>query len=150
MTEAAESELLGSWSLVSAVQFFDDGERRDEFGPNPAGFLCYNPGGIVSATLGDSHRPRVAATDPQGASPEEYASAASRFIAYAGPFTVDPEKRTVTHHISISLYPNWQGEGQVRSFVVDGDRLNIVASPRTTDDGRSFHSELLWQRVERP
>ena len=47
------------------VEVFDDGERRDEFGPSPEGYLCYNPAGIVSATLGDSARPPVPAGDPQ-------------------------------------------------------------------------------------
>ena len=50
-------DLFGAWRLESAVEVFDDGERRDEFGPNPEGYLCYNPSGIVSATLGDSARP---------------------------------------------------------------------------------------------
>ena len=58
-------DLLGAWRLESAVEVFDDGERRDEFGPNPAGYLCYNPAGVVSATLGDSARPPVPAGDPQ-------------------------------------------------------------------------------------
>lgn len=54
--------LLGAWRLDSAVEVFDDGERRDEFGPSPEGYLCYTPGGIVSATLGDlaRHRSRPA------------------------------------------------------------------------------------------
>ncbi len=60
-------DLLGAWRLESAVEVFDDGERRDEFGPNPEGYLCYNPVGIVSATLGDSARPPVSAGDPQRA-----------------------------------------------------------------------------------
>jgi lipocalin-like protein len=37
--------LLGAWRLESAVEVFDDGERRDEFGPDPEGYLCYNPAG---------------------------------------------------------------------------------------------------------
>jgi hypothetical protein len=38
-------QLLGAWRLQSAVEIFDDGERHDEFGPNPDGYLCYNPAG---------------------------------------------------------------------------------------------------------
>ena len=142
-----KDDLLGSWALVSAVQVFDDGQREDEFGPDPVGFLCYSTGGIVSATLGSSHRPRLAAEDPQGATPDEYASAAALFIAYAGPFTVDPENGTVVHHVSVSLYPNWENEDQVRTVTLQGDLLNIAASPRTAQDGRTFHSELRWSRV---
>jgi Lipocalin-like domain len=66
-----------------------DGERRDEFGPNPEGYLCYNPAGIVSATLGDSARPPVPASDPQSGTSEDYEEMARHFIAYAGPFSAD-------------------------------------------------------------
>jgi hypothetical protein len=65
-------DLLGAWRLESAVEVFDDGERRDEFGPSPEGCLCYNPAGIVSATLGDSARPPVAAGDPQSGTDDDY------------------------------------------------------------------------------
>ena len=33
-------DLLGAWRLESAVEVFDDGERRDEFGPNTAAAQC--------------------------------------------------------------------------------------------------------------
>jgi hypothetical protein len=70
-----------------------------------------------------------------------------RFIAYAGPFSVDVDDGTVTHHVDISLFPNWQGEDQVRRVTIVGERLSIVASDRTSADGRTFHSELVWLRV---
>ena len=65
MSFTRADDLLGAWRLESAVEVFDDGERRDEFGPSPEGYLCYHPVGIVSATLGDSARPPVPAGDPQ-------------------------------------------------------------------------------------
>jgi hypothetical protein len=34
------------------------------------------------------------------------------FIAYAGPFSADANG-TVTHHVDVSLFPNWQGHDQV-------------------------------------
>ena len=140
-------DLLGAWRLESAVEVFDDGERRDEFGPNPQGYLSYNPAGIVSATLGDSARPRVSARDPQSGTDDDYQEMARRFIAYAGPFTVDVGTGTVTHHVEVSLFPNWQGRDQVRRVTIEGKRLHIIASDRTSADGRTFHSELIWLRV---
>ena len=140
-------DLLGAWRLESAVEVFDDGERRDEFGPNPHGYLCYNPAGIVSATLGDSTRQPVSSGDPQSGTDSDCARIARGFIAYAGPFSVDVDNGTVTHHVDVSLFPNWQGEDQVRRVGIDGERLSIVASDRTSADGRTFHSELVWLRV---
>jgi Lipocalin-like domain len=102
-------DLLGAWRLESAVEVFDGGERRDEFGPDPDGYLCYNPAGIVSATLEDSARPPVSAADPQSGTSDDYEKMARHFIAYAGPFSVDVGNGTVTHHVDVSLFPNWQG-----------------------------------------
>jgi lipocalin-like protein len=88
--------MTSSARMESAVEVFDDGERRDEFGPNPEGYLCYNSAGIVPATLGDSARRPVSAGDPQSATNDRYEKIASRFIAYVGPFTVDLDNAAVT------------------------------------------------------
>jgi Lipocalin-like domain len=72
---------------------------------------------------------------------------ARRFIAYAGPFSADAGNGTVTHHVDVSLFPNWQGRDQVRRVTIEGGRLGIIASDRTLADGRTFHSELIWLRV---
>ena len=140
-------DLLGAWRLESAVEVFDDGERRDEFGPNPEGYLCYHPAGIVSATLGDSARPPVPAGDPQSGTDSDYGKMARHFIAYAGPFSVDVGNGTVTHHVDVSLFPNWQGHDQVRRVTIEAGRLSIIASDRAAADGRTFHSELTWLKV---
>jgi Lipocalin-like domain len=147
MSFTSVDDLLGAWRLESAVEVFDDGQRCDEFGPNPYGYLCYNPAGVVSATLGDSARPPVLAGDPQNGTDDDYEKMARRFIAYAGPFSVDVGNGTVTHHVDVSLAPNWQGHDQVRRVTIEGGRLNIIASDRTSSDGRIFHSELSWLRV---
>jgi Lipocalin-like domain len=72
---------------------------------------------------------------------------ARHFVAYAGPFSVDVGKGTVTHHVDVSLFPNWQGHDQVRRVTIEGGRLSIIASDRTSADGRTFHSELIWLRI---
>jgi hypothetical protein len=106
MSFTRADDLLGAWRLESAVEVFDDGERRDEFGPSPEGYLCYHPAGIVSATLGDSARPPVPAGDPQSSTGEDYEEMARHFIAYAGPFSADTGNGTVTHPCSVLFVPN--------------------------------------------
>lgn len=141
------TDLVGAWKLVRAVETFTDGERRSEFGPDVAGYLSYSPNGIVSATLGDMTRPTSGASDPQSATEEDRAKMAHGLIAYAGPFTIDPDSSTVTHHIDVALFTDWQGKTQERLVRIEADRLFITATPRKAADGRSFHSELVWQRV---
>jgi hypothetical protein len=104
MSFTRADDLHGAWRLDSAVEVFDDGERRDEFGPSPEGYLCYHPAGIVSATLGDPARPPVPAGDPQSGTDADYGKMARRFIAYAGhsapiPAT-GPSPITSTSHCS--------------------------------------------------
>ena len=139
--------IVGSWRLLSAVQHFDDGTKVAEFGPNACGYLIYTAEGTVSAVLGASDRPALAALDPQDATPDEYASSARTFVAYAGTYLLDEESGEVSHNIELSLYPNWQGQSQLRVLQLDGDTVNIVASPRIASDGRAFHSQLRWRRV---
>jgi hypothetical protein len=69
------------------------------------------------------------------------------FIAYAGPFSVDVGHGTVTHRVDVSLFSNWQGHDQIRRVTIEGGRLSIIASDRTSADDRTFHSELIWLRV---
>ncbi|AYJ48907.1 lipocalin-like domain-containing protein [Rhodococcus sp. P1Y] len=145
----SQKDLIGAWTFESAVEVFDDGERRPEFGPHAAGYLSYSPNGIVLAVLGNMERPRSGATDPQRASDAQLVHMAQGFIAYAGPFTVDSDSGTVTHHIEVALFTDWQGAPQERSVRIEGDRLSIIGSPRTAPDERRFHVELEWQRCSR-
>jgi hypothetical protein len=57
--------------------------------PNPVG-MRPNPGHFAS--------------DWFKATSEEYARVASTYFAYAGPFEVDEESRTVTHFVLVSLF----------------------------------------------
>lgn len=60
---------------------------------------------------------------------------------------MDVGNGTVTHHVDVSLFPNWQGEDRVRRVTIDGARLSIIASDRVSAYGRTFHSELTWLSV---
>jgi len=141
-----EQAYIGAWRLVSALQVFDDGEHRPEFGTPADGYLVYTPDGVVTATLGAMTRPPFAAADPAQGTGAEYESA-RHLIAYAGRWSFEPDTSVMTHHIEVSLYPNWQGQAQERRVALHGDLLTITASPRTDERGRTFHVELTWRRV---
>jgi hypothetical protein len=58
-------------------------------------------------------------------SPEEYVAAGSSYIAYSGRFFVDEAKRSLSHEMAVSFFPNWVGQRQVRLVEVDGERLQL-------------------------
>ena len=87
----------------------------------------------------------ISASDPQAGTSDDYQKTAWRFIAYAEPFSADVG--TVTHHVWVSLFPNWQGHDQVGRVTIEAERLSIIASDRTSPDGRTLHSELSWLRI---
>lgn len=141
-------DLVGAWKFVSAEEVFADGERRPQFGPDADGYLSYSPNGIVTAVLGSMTRPASSAASPASASDAEIVAMARDFIAYGGPFRLDSETDTVTHHIDIALFPGWQGGEQLRTFTVHGTQLRGTTPPAISADGRSFHVELTWGRVQ--
>lgn len=141
------SDLVGAWRLVSATEVFADGVRMPEFGPHVNGYLSYSPDGIVSATLGSMDRVRTNDPDPQSVSTANLALMAGGFIAYAGPYSVDPASDMVTHHVDVALFTGWEGKPQARHARIEGNDLFITGSPRTTIDGLTFHSELHWTRM---
>jgi hypothetical protein len=143
----AVTDLIGGWVLEAAVQHFDDGEVRDEFGPTAHGYLCYTAEGVVSAVLGAGDRTRAAAADPQDSTAREYQEAAQHFIAYSGRFTLDSPDGDVTHLIEASLFLNWEDTAQHRKARIDGDTLSVTASDRVDGAGRRFHVELRWKRA---
>lgn len=139
-------DVIGAWKLSSATAVFADDERRPEFGPEAAGYLSYSANGIVTAILGDMTRPVSGVSDPQRVSREDQAAMAHGLIAYAGPYTVNADG-TVIHHVDIALFTDWQGKPQRRHAQITGNELRITGSSRTSPDGRTFHSELIWERL---
>ncbi len=87
------------------------------------------------------------APDPFSGTAEERASAAASYIAYAGRFTLYPDR--VVHHVELSLFPNWvgpQGEAldQVRYWSFEGDILSLRTPPIPTGENE-FVGTLRWR-----
>jgi hypothetical protein len=67
--------------------------------------------------------------------PEHALSAYTAYVAYFGTYTVDAEKRVVTHHVEGSLAPDFTDTDQPRPFKLEGDKLEI-------GDGKTWRREL--------
>jgi hypothetical protein len=107
---AGDNPLVGTWRLKSFVrEIAATGERYNQLGEHPEGFLGYSIDGRMYAILvaGDRIKPHEEApTD------EERVKLHKSMIAYAGTYTIEAGK--VIHHVDISWNgANWDRSGQV-------------------------------------
>jgi hypothetical protein len=130
--------LVGAWELLAYEATAEDGgEIEHPLGDDAAGLLVYIGGGLMSVQLMRRDRPRWT----PGAAPS-----AEGYLAYAGRWEVDEAARTVTHHVELSLLPNWVGRPQVRQADLAGDRLRLTAPPERIG-GRVAVARLSWRRA---
>jgi hypothetical protein len=142
---AEDNPVVGTWRLKSFVrEIIGTGERYNELGDHPQGFLGYSSDGRMYAILvaGDRVKPQEEApTD------EERVKLHKSMIAYAGTYTIDSGK--VVHHVDISWNGARTGTDQVRFYKLEGDTLIIRAAPNKSPvDGREGVGILVWEKVK--
>jgi hypothetical protein len=140
--------LIGAWQLVACVETdVETGEIFLPMGPRPAGFILYTPDGYMSAQLSSPDRACFASGDMYRGSPEDYVAAAKSYLAYSGPYRVDEARRTVEHGMAVSLFPNWQGQHQLRIPGLDGDTLVLATDSPTLFAGSLKTARITWRRA---
>jgi hypothetical protein len=148
MTPSLREQLIGAWKLVSYVGHPVDGSAPFfPLGEHPSGIILYTPDGFMSAQLMSDGRAPFASGDWFEATLEEYRAEASTYIAYSGRFEVDEEKKTLTHSMFVSLFPNWIGQTQPRVVAIEGDKLHLATESPTRSRGRLAMSRLTWRRA---
>jgi hypothetical protein len=142
---SADNPLIGTWKLKSYVrEVAATGERYNERGEHPNGYLGYSADGRMYAII--TWENRIAPHDVVP-NDEERTKLFSTMISYAGTYTFDAEK--VIHHVDISWNQNWTGTDQVRFYKLDGDTLTITSAlAKNFTDGREGRSILVWERLK--
>lgn len=141
------SQLVGVWTLVSFVSQQGGLEDTFPFGRKPEGVLIYTSDGYVSAHLMKPGRSLFESRDWQQATAREFQDAGSGYIGYCGAYTVDEEKKTVTHCPVVALVPNLINGKHVRLVDLRGDSLTLRASGSFVENGKPVTSRLEWQRA---
>jgi Lipocalin-like domain len=136
--------IIGTWKTQSFVrEVVATGQRYNEFGDMPGGYISYLPDGRMHAMLVADNRPK-----PAGAVPteEEKAKLFGTMIAYAGTYRIEGEK--VVHDVEVSWNQLWTGSRQVRLFKVEGDTLTITtAVAKSPRDGREGRTIVVFKKV---
>ena len=139
-------ELIGAWSLESAIAKGTKGDELLVYGETPGGLLIYTASGHMATVLMARGRPKFASGDPRGGTTEEIKKAFEGFDAYAGTYECDPEAGTVTHYGEVARFPNWEDTAQVRHVQLHGDRLHLSSTPIQAL-GQAWVVYLTWRRA---
>ena len=142
---AAENPIIGTWKFTSFVrEVISTGERQNELGDKPEGYISYQPDGRMFAMLVGSNRPK-----PTGIpTDDEKIRLFGTLIAYSGAYVVEGDK--ITHKIDVSWNQSWTGGDQVRFYKIEGDTLTITtAINKNPRDGREGRAIAVFTRARK-
>lgn len=134
---------IGTWMIQSYTrENVATGEKTDQFGLHPSGYLMYGADGRMSSLfVRDARR----APAQMIATEAERIDLYSGMIAYGGTYVMEGD--LVRHHIDTSWNQAWTGTVLVRRFNIEGDTLTIRTLPSPNPvDGIESSSVLIWQR----
>jgi hypothetical protein len=135
----ATADFIGTWKLVDYSFLHEDGTVEKPWGDHVVGYLLYSAEGYMSGNLSPAGRRHNLET-----AHGQKRSRNRDYIAYAGPYTIDGD--TVTHHVEVSLFPNWLGTAQLRYHKREGNTLILRTPPIPSGDG-VVAVQLRWEKV---
>ncbi len=135
---------VGTWKLVSFELRHNDGNVIYPFGENATGYLLYNLDGYMSVAFMRADRSPFSSPDMTQATLEEKGKAFDETLCYCGKYTIHDNQ--ITHHIEVSLFPNWIGLDQIRFYEFSGNLLTLSTPPLKVY-GKTQVAKLIWERV---
>ena len=145
MSREVIPKLVGSWKLISFHIQDSNGQTAYPFGKDVQGRLIYEPDGRMAVQLMNPSRPRFTSDDPLVTSEAEVRAAFGGYTAYYGTYSVNPDEKTIVHHIEAALLPNWVGTDQQRHFDFDGKYLTLQGTLLL--GGVKGIVSLVWERL---
>jgi hypothetical protein len=136
--------LVGVWSLVAVEFRTASGKLLLPFGPDPAGQLVITKAGHLALQVMDNRRPRFASGDALGSTVQERATAMQGFSAYSGTYRVEGDRLLI--HITTSLFPNWVGQVEERTFLFRGKQL-LIRTKSVLAGGEEVSADVIWKQV---
>ena len=140
-SEDISALFVGTWSLVSWTATSLDGQIEYPFGEDAQGRILYDRDGHMAAHLMRRQRTPFTSENPLDSTMEECQASYREYFSYYGSYTIQQDKKTITHHVEAASFPNWVGKDQVRNFSFSGDSLALSLA---NTDG-SIHT-LVWKR----
>jgi Lipocalin-like domain len=136
--QTIKEQLVGTWTLVSLVEQYQDGRKETApFGPNLKGQLMLDRTGRFSLQL-IGERPKAAGNPRTPVGPA---------VAYFGTYSVGEGDKSLTYHVERATITAFEGTDQKATVTINGDDMSYVRAPIPSPEG-TFVPTLTWKRVK--
>ena len=144
---AAETDLYGTWKLVSQSQkLVDTGEVRQGRGKAPNGYVSFTPDGRVTGVIANEKRPKPESVAKM--TDQQRIELFNTMNAYAGTYKLNGNK--LTYHLDFT-HNEVAERASAREIKIEGRKLTMVNEPaRATADGKMVITTTVWERVQAP
>ena len=144
---AAESDLYGTWKMVSQAQkVVDTGEVRQGRGKAPNGYVSFTPDGRMTGVILSEKRPKPESVAKM--TDQQRIELFNTMNAYAGTYKLDGNKLTYRYDLTHNEVPE---RAAVREIKIEGRTLTMVNEPaRATADGKMVVTTTVWEKVQAP
>lgn len=136
---------IGSWSLVSINNIYQDGSRKTPYGEKPKGVLIFDAKGNYAIQIMKANRPLIVSGNKNSSTPEENAALIKGFNAHFGTYVIDSIYDTITFNIMHASFPNWENQTQKRNYTHSNNELKYIVT-NTTQGGASVIAEVVWRK----
>jgi hypothetical protein len=136
---AVQFKFVGTWMLAALE---GEGVLVERLGVNPVGILIYDPHKNMSVQIMNREHGRAPLTTDN-----DIKAAFQSYVGYFGNYSIDPEEKSITHHVVGSLYPRDVGRSFKRLYEFYGDQLILTATGLIGGD--PIAAQLVWTRTAR-
>ncbi len=143
---AVPASFVGTWALVGTDVLHKNGSETPDpdYGPAPKGLMMIGAEGNYSVQIFKAARPRFASGDKLKGTSTEYQAAVDGSSTHFGTVSIDDAKHIIAFHIQNALFPNWEGQNQVRSYTLQNETLRYSVPPRPNGDT----PVTIWQKQD--
>ena len=144
---AAESDLYGTWKLVSLNRkVIDTGQMEQPRGKVPNGYVSFGRDGRVTGFIVSEKRPK-----PESAAKitdQQRIELFNTMNAYAGTYKLDGNKLTYRYDLTHNEVTE---RASVREIKIEGRRITMANEPgRSAQDGKMVQVTTVWEKVQAP
>ena len=115
------------------------------YGDNARGMMVLDANGHYSIVAGRTTLPKFAANSRVKGTAEENKAVIDGSIAHFGTYTIDDGGKSITFHIKMSTFPNWDGTSAKRALKMAGDQLTYTV---TVPSAGGPPNDVVWKRIK--